>query len=162
MTAPAHRSPTAFSASAQAPSTSSPWPWWLITIVILGALLTATGAIAALVAPGEHLNSAGSSYAHYFVTRNLSLALLLLLMLAARAPRALATLMLLTALIQTLDAITATATAHYGLVPIDLTFAALFLTGANRLSPQPLWRTTASRDQRVHLPDSSRTNADGG
>lgn len=124
----------------------SPWSRSFATIVILGALLTATGAITALFASGEHLNNAGRDYANYFITRNLGLAVMLLIMLTARACRALAALMLLTALIQTLDAITALATGRYGLVPIDLAFAAVFLTGTTRLCGRALWRTDTWRD----------------
>lgn len=114
------------------------WPRWLAAVVVLGALLTATGALIALLGSGEHLNAAGQKYADYFITRNLALAVMLLAMLALRARRALAALMTLTALIQLLDAITATTTHRLGLVPIDLAFAAVFLLGAARLSEQRL------------------------
>ncbi len=124
------------------PPATWPWPWWLITIVILGAVLIATGAVIAIFASGEHLNAAGHNYADYFITRNLALAVMLLAMLALRARHVLAALMTLTALIQVLDAITATATNRLGLVPIDLIFAAVFLFGAVRLSGLSWHHTT--------------------
>lgn len=126
---------------------SSPWSWWLVGIVVLGALLTAAGGLLAIHPTGEHLDTAGRNYAEYFLTRNIALAVLLLLMLGLRARRTLAGLMILTALIQTLDAITATATGRLGLVPIDLVFAAAFLIGAAHLSTGPLWRSVTWRDR---------------
>jgi hypothetical protein len=128
-------------------ASTSPWSWWLVTLVILGALLTATGAVQALLPASGHLSTAGQNYAEYFATRNLAMAALLLIMLALRARRVLAGLMILTALIQTLDAITATATGRLGLVPIDLIFTAAFLIGAARLSPHPVWRAVTWRER---------------
>jgi hypothetical protein len=119
--------------------TSRSGPWWLTVIVILGAVLIATGAVLAIFASGEHLNTAGHNYADYFITRNLAVAVMLLVMLALRARRELAALMILTALIQFLDAVTAIATGRLGLVPIDLIFAAVFTFGAARLSGPRLW-----------------------
>jgi Protein of unknown function (DUF998) len=127
---------------ARPPPAAQPWPWWLTAIIILGAGLIATGAVMAIFATGEHLNTAGHNYADYFITRNLALAVMLLVMLALRARHVLAALMTLTALIQVLDAITATATSRFGLVPIDLIFAAAFLFGAVRLSGLQPWRRT--------------------
>lgn len=123
------------------PAASTTWPWWLIAIVILGAILTATGAVLAIFASGEHLNTAGHNYADYFITRNLAVAVMLLVTLVRRARRVLAALMILTALIQCLDAITAIATGRVGLVPIDLIFAAVFTFGAARLSGPRPWTT---------------------
>lgn len=131
--------------SEQAPD-PSPWSWWLVGIVVLGALLTAAGGLLAIHPAGEHLSTAGQNYADYFLTRNIAMAALLLLMLTFRARRVLTGLMILTALIQTLDAITATATGRLGLVPIDLAFTAAFLIAAAHLSTGPLWRGTSWRE----------------
>lgn len=128
----------------ESPSTS-PWSWWLVTLVILGALLTATGGVQALLPASEHLSTAGQNYAGYFATGNLAMAATLLIMLALRAQRVLAGLMILTALIQILDAITASATGRLGLVPIDMIFTAAFLIGAARLSPHPVCRAATWR-----------------
>ncbi len=116
------------------PNARMQWPRWVAPIVILGALLTATGALTALLASGEHLNTAGQHYADYFITRNLAIAAMLVVMLALRARRPLAAVMTLTALIQLLDAITAAATHRPGLIPIDLAYAATFLLGAAQLA----------------------------
>ncbi len=127
-------------------ATARTWPWWLTVIVILGAVLTATGAVLAIFASGEHLNTAGHNYADYFITRNMAVAVMLLVTLALRARRVLAALMILTALIQFLDAVTAIATGRPGLVPIDLIFAAVFTFGAARLSgPRPWLPRRAAR-----------------
>jgi hypothetical protein len=114
-------------------------PRWLIALVIAGALLVAAGAAMALLPSAEHLNAAGHHYADYFVTRNFALSLVLLVTLARRAWRVLPALMTLTALIQSFDAVTAVATGQFGLVPIDLVFAGLFLLGAARLSGHGIW-----------------------
>lgn len=126
-------------AEASPAATTRTLPWWLTVIVIIGALLTATGAVLAIFASGEHLNAAGHNYADYFITRNLAVAVMLLVTLALRARRVLAALMILTALIQFLDAVTAIATARLGLVPIDLIFAAVFTFGAACLSGSRPW-----------------------
>lgn len=120
-------------------------PRWLAAVVLLGAALTATGAIIALLPSGDHLNASGQSYAMYFVTRNLAVSIMLGATLALRSWRVLAGVMTLTALIQTLDAATAVATGHYGLVPIDLIYAFVFLIGAARLSGHPFWQAAAWR-----------------
>ena len=98
------------------PATASPWRWWLVTLVVAGALLTATGGVLAHHPAGEHLNSAGRNYAEYFYTRNLAMSAALLAMLGLRARRALTALMVLTAVIQILDAVTASVTGRLGLI----------------------------------------------
>lgn len=125
---------------------ASPWRWWLVMLVVVGALLTATGGVLALHPAAEHLNSAGRNYAEYFFTRNIAMAILLLVTLSLRARRALCSLMVLTALIQILDAVTATATGRFGLVPVDLVFATAFLLGAAHLSAKALWRPSSWRE----------------
>lgn len=147
MNRPSTPLPTAGPPERPAATDASPWSWWLISIVALGALLTATGGLLAIHPGVEHLNTAGQNYADYFLTRNLAMAVLLLLMLALRARQVLTGLMILTALIQALDAITATATGRLGLVPIDLGFTAAFLTGAAHLSTGPLWRGRSWRER---------------
>ena len=59
-------------------------PWWLRTIVVVGALLMATGAFIALlhpvllVSPHDEINGAVHIYAGYLASRNLGLAIMLL------------------------------------------------------------------------------------
>ncbi|MGH2908418.1 MAG: hypothetical protein ACRDK8_03875 [Solirubrobacteraceae bacterium] len=114
----------------------SGWPWWLSAIVIGGALLTATGAVMALFPSGPHLTHAGENYADYFATRNIAMAAMLVVTLFLKARRPLVALMTLTAVIQLLAA----ATGRAALIPIDVTFAAVFLASAARLCGQRPWR----------------------
>ncbi|MGH9125137.1 MAG: DUF998 domain-containing protein [Acidimicrobiales bacterium] len=135
-----------------APTAASQWHWWLVLVVTLGAVLTATGGILALHPGGEHLTSAGRNYAEYFFTRNIAMAILLLVALAMRARRPLGALMVLTAVIQSLDAVTATATGRFDLVPVDLVFAAVFLMAAAHLSTKALWSLSSWRDGSQTIP----------
>ncbi len=127
-------------------------PKWLPLIVVPGALLLAAGAIVALVnpamlaSPGIAINGAVHVYAGYLVARNLALALLLLVTLGMRARRSLSTLMVLTALIQLLDAGMDIVERRWPLIPGVLIFAALFLFGAARITGAPVWRRAAWRD----------------
>ena len=127
-------------------------PKWLPLIVVPGALLLAAGAIVALVnpamlaSPGIAINGAVHVYAGYLVARNLALALLLLVTLSMGARRSLSTLMVLTALIQLLDAGMDMAERRWPLIPGVLIFAALFLFGAARITGAPVWRRAAWRD----------------
>src|SRR5579859_6273943 len=85
-------------------------PWWLIGIVVLGAILLAAGAAIAfinpvmLVSPHDQITDAVRAYAGYFSARNLALAIVLLVALALRARKMLGSLMLLTGVIQLADA----------------------------------------------------------
>jgi hypothetical protein len=130
---------------------SSRIPWWISTIVILGALLTATGAVISKIAPtmltnGDTMTGAARVYADYMFARNLPLALLLLLLLAIGARRMLAGVMVLIALIQIFDVINDLARGAIILVPGLLVFAIAFLIGASRLIGRPFWQVDAWRD----------------
>ena len=125
------------------------WPRWTAAVVIVGALLTATGAVLALLPSSEHLNTAGRNYADYFATRNFAIAALLLVLLAARARPVLAVVMVLTASIQLLDAISASLTGRAGLIPIDLAYAAAFMLGAARLQGMSRWSPTRAGSARA-------------
>jgi hypothetical protein len=128
---------------------ASPIPWWITAVVLLGALLTATGAILALVhpvmlvSPHDEINGAVRVYAGYLAARNGALAIMLVALLAIGARRALANLMVLVALIQILDAIMDSLEARWTLVPGVLIFAIVFLIAAARLSGYPFWRSEA-------------------
>jgi len=122
-------------------------------VVILGALLTATGAVISKVDPtlltnGSPMTDAARVYADYMFARNLSLALMLLLLLALRARRMLAGFMVLIALIQVVDVINDLARGDYVLVPGLLVFAIVFLFGAWRLFGQAIWHVDAWREAR--------------
>ncbi len=127
-------------------------PKWLPLIVVPGALLLAAGAIIALVnpamlaSPGIDINGAVHVYAGYLVARNLALAILLLVTLGMGLRRALSTLMVLTAVIQVLDAAMDIVEGRWPLIPGVLVIGALFLFGAARITGSPVWRAAAWRD----------------
>lgn len=125
-------------------------PKWLALIVISGALLLVTGAIIALVNPamlaGGEINDAVHVYAGYLVARNLALALLLIMTLSMSARRPLSTLMVLTAIIQMLDAVMNGFEGRWSLIPGVLVFAVAFLFGAARVTGYPIWTLAAWRD----------------
>lgn len=150
-----HRSPRTRSSTPPAKPTASTTqaiPGWLATIVGLGALLTTAGAVIAIADPamllgaGEHVTDAVRVYAGYLFSRNLVLAVMLIVTLIMRARRMLAGLMVLTAAIQALDVVVDAATGRWILVPGLLVFTVAFLLGAHRLVDQPLWRPATWRD----------------
>jgi hypothetical protein len=126
-------------------------PWWISTVVILGAVLTATGAVISKVDPtiltnGGPITDAARVYADYLFARNLPLAVMLLLLLATRARRMLAGFLVLTALIQMVDVINDLTRGDFLLVPGLLVFAIVFLVAAWRLFGQAIWHIDAWRD----------------
>lgn len=134
-------------------SAASPLHWGLVTIVIVGALLMAAGGVIALihpamlVSPGSEINGATRVYAGYLVSRNLALAVMLLIMLGIRARGVLSNLMVLTAFIQLLDAGMDILEGRWTLVPGVLIYAVAFFICAARLSGQTFWKADAWRDR---------------
>jgi hypothetical protein len=124
-------------------------PWWLGAIVILGAALTAMGALIALVRPAmlvsphDEINGAVRIYAGYLFARNLAIAIMLVGLLVIGARRALANLMVLVGLIQLLDACMDVAEGRWTIAPGVLVFGLVFLIGAAKLCGSPFWRRTA-------------------
>jgi hypothetical protein len=134
-------------------------PLWVSIVVILGALLIATGAVISKVDPtlltnGSLMTEAAQVYADYLFARNLPLAVMLLLLLAVRARRMLAGFMVLTALIQLVDVINNLARGALLLVSGLLVFAVVFLVGASRLFGQAFWHVDAWRELGSHSPKS--------
>jgi hypothetical protein len=128
-------------------------PFWISIVVIIGALLTATGAVISKVDPtlltnGSPMTEAARVYADYMFARNLPLALILLFLLAVRSRRMLAGFMVLTALIQFVDVINDLARGAVLLLPGLLVFAILFLIGAWQLFGQAFWHVDAWRERR--------------
>ena len=140
-------------ASMQTDDLSTPYtgvhiPRWISIVVILGAILTATGAVISKVDPtlltnGSPMTEAAWVYADYMFARNLSLAVMLLLMLALRTRRMLAGFMVLMALIQCFDVLNDLASRDFMLVPGLLVFAIVFLFGASQLFGQGFWHMSA-------------------
>jgi hypothetical protein len=130
-------------------------PLWVSIVVILGTLLTVTGAVISKVDPtlltsGSPMTDAARVYADYMFARNLSLAVMLLLLLVLRAPRMLAGFMVLIALIQFIDVTDDLARGAFLLVPGLLVFATVFLVGASRLFGQAFWHVNAWRELGSH------------
>jgi hypothetical protein len=117
-----------------------PIAWWIRVVVVLGAALTAMGAVIALVdpvmlvSPHDEINGAVHVYAGYLVARNLAIALMLVALLLLGAKRALGNLMVLVGLIQLLDVCMDAAEGRWSIVPGILVFGLVFLVGAARLS----------------------------
>ncbi len=135
-------------------NSTGPIPLWLRLAVILGALLTATGAVIALVhpqtlvSPQDEINGAVRIYAGYLAARNFALAFMLITLLVIGARRALGNLMALIGLIQLLDVIMDCIEGRWTVAPGVLVFGIVFLIGAARLSGgHPLWKAEAWRER---------------
>ncbi len=132
-----------------APPATTALPWWLQTIVLLGALLMGAGALIALlnpamlVSPHDEINAAVHVYAGYLFSRNAALAILLVASMIFRAKGTLNTLILLTAFVQLLDAAVDCMEGRWAIVPGVLVFGLLFLLASARLSGHPFWRKEA-------------------
>jgi len=123
-------------------------PIWIRIVVSLGALLTAAGAVLALVRPAmlvspqAQITEAVRIYAGYLVSRNLAIAILLITLLMLRAKRPLSNLMVLVAFIQFLDVCIDLAEGRWTIVPGVLAFGILFLVAASHLIGQPFWKSS--------------------
>src|SRR5689334_17847063 len=103
-------------------------PVWIAVMVVLGALLLLIGALASKVNPGslaggKPVTATTIAYANYTFARELALAIMLVLLLALRARRMLAGLMLLVALIQFIDLLDDLGRGDFALVPVVLVYA---------------------------------------
>jgi hypothetical protein len=122
-----------------------PIAWWMRILVIVGALLTAIGAVIALVhpamlvSPHDEINGAVRIFAGYLAARNLALAIMLIALLLVGARRALANLMVLVGFIQLLDVCMDVAEGRWAVAPGVLVFGVVFLIAANRLIGYPFW-----------------------
>jgi hypothetical protein len=128
---------------------TNPFPWWLQVIVLAGSLLMAAGALIALlnpamlVSPHDEINAAVHIYAGYLFSRNVALAILLVVSMIVRARGTLNTLVLLTAFIQLLDAAVDCMEGRWVIVPGVVVFGLLFLFASARLTGHPFWRKEA-------------------
>ena len=126
------------------------FPLWVTIIVILGTLLTLTGAVVGKVDPtlltnGSLMTDAVRIYSDYMFARNLALAVMLLFLLMIRSRRMLAGFMVLIALIQIIDIGDDLARGAFLLAPGILVFAIVFLVGAWRLFGQAIWHVDGWR-----------------
>ena len=119
--------------------------WWTsATIVVAGALVLGTVGLLSLFAPGAMLALVGYAgeqpspgtrvFADYTGTRDVAIAVVLLVLLATRSSRALPAVLLLTALANGLDAAAALASQRWPQLPGALGFAIAFLVAAVLLS----------------------------
>jgi hypothetical protein len=131
------------------PNISAPFPLWVQIVVILGIVLLTAGAFIALlhpallVSPREEINPAVRVYAAYTFSRDLALAIMLVVALALRTRAILSTLMLLTGLVQFLDAFADCLDHRWAIVPAAAILSTLFLLGAAALSGSPFWKIQA-------------------
>ena len=122
------------------------FPWWLNVIVVLGALLMATGGFIALlqpsrlVSPHDEINGAVHIYAGYFASRALVLSIMLLVALLFRAKGLLNSLMLLTAFVQLMDLGIDWHEGRWSVIPGVVVVGILFFVVAAKLSGYPFWR----------------------
>jgi hypothetical protein len=122
---------------------------WVQLIVVVGAILNATGAVIALVNPAmlvspyDEINGAARIFAGYFAARNLGLAGALLALLAMRAKRALGYILALAGFIQLIDTVIDCVERRWPIVPGVFILGFVFLLAAARLCGHPLWRRQA-------------------
>ena len=123
--------------------------WWVQLIVVLGALLTAAGAVIALihpamlVAPRDEINGAARIFAGYFAARNLGLAGVLFALLAIRAKRALGHVLALAGFIQVIDTAIDCVEGRWPIVPGVFILGMIFLIGAAELTGHAFWKRHA-------------------
>jgi hypothetical protein len=128
-------------------TTSSAVAWLVRVVVVLGAVANGVVGALSLVAPRTFLGAVGHPdeplsagvqvFAAYTGTRDLAVALLLLVLLAARSTRPLAGVVLLVALTNTLDGLDALASQRWAQLPGALVFAAVFAAVAIWLLRRP-------------------------
>jgi hypothetical protein len=115
-------------------------PRWSTLVVILAAALTgAGGAIAAihptlLTPPHTPMNAAARVYAGYTLSRDLAIAVALLVLLACRARRGLAGMLLFVALIQIIDIAVDAVSGRLALLPGLGALVLLLLSAAWQLT----------------------------
>lgn len=131
-------------------------PKWLSAIVVVGVVLMVLGGIIALGNPamlaptGGEINGAVRVYAGYLFSRNVAIAAMLLCALIIRARRAVSYLMLLTAVIQILDATLDCLEGRWVIAPGVMLLGIAFLFGAVRAANTPLWKIEAWRDPQLN------------
>ena len=130
-------------------SSTATLPRWLRIVVVIGAVLLTAGAFislldsALLVSPHAEINPAVRVYASYTFSRDLALAIMLVIAIFLRARTILNSLMLLVGFIQILDAITDCVDHRWALVPGVLVIGLVFFLGAAALSGSPFWKVQA-------------------
>jgi hypothetical protein len=132
--------PATARASAGSAPRSGQARWLVDAVVLLGALLTGLVGVLSLVAPaafltviGHHgipVTSSAQIFAAYTGTRELAIAVALVVLLMLRSTRVLAAVMVVTAGANLLDVVDALAVGRWAQVPGALVFALAFLAAA--------------------------------
>jgi len=115
----------------------------------MGVLSLTVGALfgpQTVLAPGQHVNSAAHAWARYAAAYSTTLGLALLALLAIRARRILAGVLVQAAFAEVLLAVVAIIDHRWEQIPADIILLTAFVLAANRLFGQPLWRAAAWRD----------------
>ena len=130
---------------------TTPMHWAVRVVVLLGALLTAMGAVIALaqpamlVSPHAEISEAVRIYAGYLAARNLAIGAALLALFLLGARRALGQLMVLVGTIQLLDAAIDVAEGRWIVAPGVLVLGIVFLATAKAAAGAGFWRLEAWR-----------------
>lgn len=128
------------------------FPWWVVFLIVLGALGVASLAIGALFAPqtllssGQPMTEAVRVWARYAAAYSVALSLTLLALLAVRARRILAGVLLQAAFAEFLLAIVAIVNQRWEQIPADILLAAVFVICAGRLFGQAPWHAAVWRE----------------
>ena len=124
-------------------------PVWVNVVVVLSAVLMGMGAVIALVKPEmlvdphAEITQAVRTYAGYLTARNLTLAVMMLVLLAVQARRALGNLAAVVGFIQFMDFLVDCAEARWTVAPGVLVLGVLLLLAAARLSGSAFWNRAA-------------------
>jgi hypothetical protein len=124
-------------------------PAWANVVVVIYAILMAAGGVIAmakpelLVGPHAQINDAVRTYAGYLTARNLTLAVLLLVLLMVGARRALGNLVAVVGLIQFVDFCVDCAEARWTVAPGVLVLGILLLVTAAPISGSAFWTRAA-------------------
>lgn len=125
-------------------------PWWVVTIVILASFLLSAGAVIALVhpamlvSPHDIVNDAARIYAGYFASRNLALAIMLMLWLILRKRSSLSSTLFLVALVQLLDTGMDCVEGRWSIVPGVVVLGLICFFAAVRLLQRGSFKSSIS------------------
>lgn len=123
--------------------------WWVRWVVVLTVSLDVIGAVIAVAKPGamlpagEHMTSAARLYAGYLVSRDLSVAVVLIAFALIRARQGLAAALVLSASTQVFDIVIDASSGRAALVPGLSVLCALLVLAAGGVAGAPLWRRSA-------------------
>jgi hypothetical protein len=133
-------------------------PSWITAIVIIGTVITIVGGLVAWLHPatlipgGSPVTHGVDLYGQRMAARNLALGIALIVLLAIRAARPLATVMAVIVLVEIGDTISAIVNADWAQAS-GVVVAVAFAWAASRLLGAPLWKPASYRS--TTLPTTS-------